>query len=93
MKEILKVGAVTVATAGLITLAAIKHENATPVVTQPSHTQLQLQAANQRMDSLEAQLTQLSAANTTLTTQKGDLCTFIQQHVTTKTIPMPTDCQ
>lgn len=90
MKEILKVGAVVVAGGALITLAAYKHKNVPAPVSQPSQAQLQLQVDTQRISNLEAQVTHLSALNTT---QKVELCSYIQQHVNAKTTPLPTDCQ
>lgn len=91
MKEVIKVGALVVLTGGLITLAAIRHNTKTPVVAQqPSQTQLQLNAANQHISQLEAQVTTVTA---TTATQKTNLCTFITTHVNTKTTPAPTDCQ
>lgn len=91
MKELVKIGAIVILTGGIITLAVVRHDNR--VVTkpaQPSAAQIQLSAANQHITQLEAQIT---AVTNTMATQKTNLCTFIAQHVNTKTTPAPTDCQ
>lgn len=89
MKETLKISVICIIGVVLVGLAAARHAH---VSATPGQTR-QAQAVQTKQDEIENLSSQVQNLETQVSTTNSSLCTFIAQHVNTKTVPLPPNCQ